>query len=105
MKGLKGYVLFHISQLHVFAQQCPSTDIVFHHQISGDNLDEISGISFQSDNVIWVHNDSGDKSILYRLNRNGDIEQQLPLPEINARDWEDMAIIKKEKRQLFISLT
>ena len=92
-------MFFFISQLHVFAQQCPSTDIVSHHQISGDSLDEISGISFQNDNVIWVHNDSGDKSILYRLNRNGDIEQKLQfLSEINARDWEDMAIIKKMKR-------
>ena len=90
-------MFFFISLLQVSAQQCPSTNIVSQHRISSDSLDEISGISFQSDDAIWVHNDSGDKSVLYRLNQNGETVQKLQLPDIDARDWEDMAIIKKEE--------
>jgi len=57
-------------------------------------LNEISGaaVSRSQPGVIWVHNDSGADPVVYALSREGAVLDRVALPELDARDWEDMAI-------------
>lgn len=57
-------------------------------------LNEISGaaVSRSRPGVIWVHNDSGADPVVYALSREGAVLDRVALPELDARDWEDMAI-------------
>jgi hypothetical protein len=62
--------------------------------IRHSNLKEISGIiaSRANANVLWVHNDSGDESVLYAINTKGEHLGKYRLRGITARDWEDIAL-------------
>lgn len=62
--------------------------------IENKNLEEISGIvvSRNNPNLIWAHNDSGDKSILYLLDFNGKEKGSFLIKNARNRDWEDIAI-------------
>lgn len=56
---------------------------------------EISGlaVSREYEDVVWVHNDSGDGAVVYALSlTTGELLGTAELPGIAARDWEDMAI-------------
>jgi len=58
-------------------------------------LDEVSGTETTWDsNLIWTLNDSGNKSKIYGLNKNGSIITEI---KINAKnnDWEDLTSDKK----------
>jgi len=54
-------------------------------------LDEISGITTLSDKSIYAINDSGNPSLIYRLNDKGKITGILDIPNIKNIDWEDIA--------------
>jgi hypothetical protein len=62
--------------------------------LTNRELDEVSGIvaSRKNKNVLWVHNDSGDQSIIYALNTQGIYLGRYILRGVVARDWEDIAI-------------
>ena len=90
---------FVVSQSH--AQICPSIEIVSQFPIQSTSLDEISGIAWQKENRFWVHNDSGDSSRLYQINQKGVLEGILDIPNIKARDWEDMAILRDNDKYVF----
>jgi len=62
--------------------------------IRNTSLNEISGIvaSRKNNNVLWVHNDSGDKSVIYAINTKGKHLGSYFLQGITARDWEDIAL-------------
>jgi len=43
-------------------------------------------------NLLWVHNDSGDRARLFAINRQGESIAEIRLEGIDNRDWEDIAI-------------
>jgi len=61
-----------------------------------DVLNEASGIdlSIQNKQVLWSHNDSGNKAEIYALNTEGQLLSTLTLKGVQNRDWEDIAVAK-----------
>jgi hypothetical protein len=59
-------------------------------------LNEISGMasSLNTADNFWVHNDSGDKPVLYCINQKAELLQTLYCNGITHRDWEDIATIR-----------
>ena len=57
-------------------------------------ITEASGMvaSRKNQNVLWVHNDSGDGPYVYALNREGDHLGRYYISGASATDWEDIAI-------------
>jgi hypothetical protein len=57
-------------------------------------LTEISGaaVSSKHEGTIWLHNDSGDDAVVYAVDQAGAGIARVELPDLSARDWEDMAI-------------
>lgn len=53
-------------------------------------LHEISGLAFYNDTVLVAHNDSGNEPILYFLNLNGSIFNEVRISNAKNRDWEDI---------------
>jgi hypothetical protein len=62
--------------------------------IANESLDEISGIAVSRKNVdvLWAHNDSGDKARVLAFNTQGTHLGIYNLADANNNDWEDMAI-------------
>ncbi len=62
--------------------------------INDKRLTEISGlaVSSQNEGIIWVHNDSGNESEIYAVNKNGQVISVLRLKDKENYDWEDIAI-------------
>ena len=56
-------------------------------------MTEISGIvaSWTTSGVLWLHNDSGDKSCLFAVDYLGVQLGTYLLSDVNAVDWEDIA--------------
>jgi len=57
-------------------------------------LNEISGLaaSREYEDVLWVHNDSGDSARFFALNKQGELLGTYNLLGASAADWEDMTI-------------
>ncbi|MGI9649009.1 MAG: hypothetical protein ACR2OI_10860 [Acidimicrobiia bacterium] len=62
--------------------------------VDSDELDEISGAAVSRDHadVIWVHNDSGNDAEVFAIDATGTELGRVSLPDLSARDWEDMAL-------------
>lgn len=63
-------------------------------RVTDERLREISGavMSRAHAGIIWVHNDSGDDPVVYAIAHDGTLQGLVTLPDVAARDWEDMAI-------------
>lgn len=63
-------------------------------EIEAPAIREASGIaaSRQNAHVLWTHNDSGDKNVIYAINDRGKLLGTYTLARAYARDWEDIAI-------------
>ena len=58
-------------------------------------LIEVSGLSINKEqNIFWMINDSGNKPILYGLDKDGNIIKEITIRAKN-RDWEDLTVDKK----------
>ena len=59
-------------------------------------LGELSGLSrsLAGDGWLWAHNDSGDVPRLFRVGLDGGNLGVVPLPELLAIDWEDLAAFR-----------
>jgi len=57
-------------------------------------LDEISGAAASRTHpgVIWLHNDSGNEAAVFAVDTSGAELGRVALPDLAARDWEDMAL-------------
>ena len=57
-------------------------------------IEEASGLvaSRINPDVLWIHNDSGGRNVLYALDIRGGFLGMLHIPGADARDWEDIAI-------------
>ena len=62
--------------------------------IESTDLTEISGaaVSSKHEGTIWLHNDSGADAVVYAVDPAGTGLARISLPDLSARDWEDMAI-------------
>jgi len=59
-------------------------------------LQEVSGlvVSHQNPGVFWVHNDSGNKALLFGLNNRSIVTHRIDLEGISLIDWEDCVLVK-----------
>lgn len=62
-------------------------------------LSEVSGL-VATDSLIWVIEDSGNKSVVYGLTNKGQVEQTIQLDNHSNIDWEDLT--KDNDQNLFI---
>ncbi len=53
-------------------------------------LSEASGVYRAGPDSLWWHNDSGDGPVLYLTDRRGKLRDTITLPDIPAKDWEDI---------------
>ena len=60
--------------------------------VQDKDIDECSGIaaSYQHPDMLWMHNDSGDKANLYLVDLNGKTRAKVRLQDVDPFDWEDM---------------
>lgn len=69
--------------------------------VNSNLTDETSGMaaSHQRENILWLHNDSGDQANLYAVNsQNGALLQTVNLNGAEAEDWEDIASFQQQGR-------
>jgi len=83
-------ILLVLPSILILAQNVGYKDL---GKIQSDQLNEISGMVTGRINpgILWVHNDSGDKSYLYAINRQGNLLGKYLLKDAWNRDWEDIA--------------
>lgn len=62
-------------------------------QLAADDLDEVSGlvVSRTQPDVLWVHNDSGDRARVFGIGRDGRVRAEVFLDGVEAHDIEDIA--------------
>lgn len=60
--------------------------------LKDNKLTRVSGIvaSRAKAGYYWVHNDAGDSARIYSIKRDGSLVGTFNLPEVNAKDWEDI---------------
>ena len=63
-------------------------------ELSSADLPETSGLAASrlGDDLLWLHNDSGDQARLFAIETSGALRATLTLDGTFARDWEDAAI-------------
>lgn len=63
-------------------------------RINDEKLFEISGIAHGISNkdILWIHNDSGNESIIYGINKQAEIKCEIYLNNVKFIDAEDIAI-------------
>jgi hypothetical protein len=82
-----------------------SSNVLFGQKLQDSDIDECSGlvVSSQKDNLLWVHNDSGDKSRVFLINNKGETQAVYNYNK-EVIDCEDIAMNypKNGKPQLFV---
>lgn len=73
-------------------------------RIADADLDEISGMagSLRDPDILWVHNDSGDKARLYAIDRGGRTRGRIWLEDSDNDDWEDLASFVHDGRAFLL---
>jgi hypothetical protein len=75
------------------------------NHLQSKHIKEVSGlvVSSKSDNLIWVHNDSGDKSYVYLINNKGEKVSTINYDK-EVKDCEDIALYtpKNQNSQIFV---
>jgi hypothetical protein len=63
-------------------------------KITNPDLNEISGLapSLKNNNILWVHNDSGNESFIYGISKNGELKAVIKLIGATFEDPEDIAL-------------
>ncbi|NJK33436.1 MAG: hypothetical protein HC927_14105, partial [Deltaproteobacteria bacterium] len=74
--------------------ECPSVaDPVAQATITAPEIDEASGmVRSRSQELLWLHNDSGDSARLFALGLDGQLLATIELAGADAIDWEDLAL-------------
>ena len=84
----------------LFAQECPRSKIK-RVAVIEDFVQETSGMVVTED-LIWVHNDSGDSPTLYAINFDGVPVGRTQINQAFARDWEEMTTFYKDGERYFL---
>ena len=65
-------------------------------EITSRKINESSGLAFSTKvgNLLWTHNDSGDKPRFFAIDLRGKVKGEFRLAGANAIDWEDMCSFK-----------
>ncbi|MBK0382662.1 hypothetical protein I5M32_06775 [Pedobacter sp. SD-b] len=75
------------------------------YHLQDKNINELSGlvVSTKSDDLLWVHNDSGDKSYVYLINNKGEKITTIDYHK-DVKDCEDIALYhaKNGKPEIFV---
>lgn len=60
--------------------------------VKDSRINESSGLAVSRNHprCVWLHNDSGDKPVLYLVGYDGETKAIVNLPDARAYDWEDM---------------
>ncbi|MTI41183.1 hypothetical protein [Fulvivirga lutimaris] len=60
--------------------------------IENNQINEASGLAtgINNPNMLWTHNDSGDKARIFLLDEYGHFKAEFKLKGVNNRDWEDI---------------
>lgn len=63
------------------------------NNVQNSEINEASGlaVSVSRPNLIWTHNDSGDKARIFLINENAESIAEYHLKGVKNRDWEDIA--------------
>ena len=56
-----------------------------------DRLSEVSGISITHPDTLWLHNDSGDRPVLFKVSPEGEILDSVYIEGAQNVDWESLA--------------
>ena len=85
------YPLFRFTLLvFVFSSlSCDTGNLMFVSDLP-NQLEEVSGMDYNDSGVIWMHNDSNNKSELYGFDSTGKLHSEIDIESKN-RDWEDLA--------------
>ena len=83
------------------AQECPRSKIRRVDVIESPKITEASGM-IVTDELIWVHNDSGDSPTVYAIDFNGHPLGDASIDGAFARDWEDASSFQKGGERYFI---
>jgi hypothetical protein len=70
------------------------------NSILPSRLNEVSGIVKQNSNAFWVHNDSGDLPVIFKIDSSGNIIDSVFLDSVTHTDFED--ITKDNSNNLYI---
>lgn len=67
-------------------------------ELSSSEIIESSGLarSTRDDDILWTHNDSGDKARLFAFDRQGKVRAELVVKKAEAHDWEDMCSFERD---------
>ncbi|WP_233244025.1 T9SS type A sorting domain-containing protein [Tamlana fucoidanivorans] len=60
------------------------------------------GMSYKTDNAIWVHNDSGDGPNLYLVDTDGNLLNRGTVSGASATDWEDLSTFELNGKSYII---
>ncbi len=79
----------------LFAQPCRSGDFP---RIENQSINESSGLAFstRSDEILFTHNDSGDKPRLFAFDRAGKTVAEISVIGAEALDWEDLCSFQRD---------
>ena len=97
-RGFSCFALFFIliaSYVLAAAGRCSHvTEVVELARVESPLIHEASGmvLSRKNPGILWVHNDSGDSARLYALALDGRLVATFILVDVDAVDWEDIAI-------------
>ncbi len=78
----------------VFAEPCAAPQVVATGRATDPALTELSGVaaSRRLPDVLWVHNDSGNKARVYAISPAGKRLASWKLKKVPSTDWEDIAL-------------
>ncbi|MEO8269206.1 MAG: hypothetical protein ABI557_05770 [Aureliella sp.] len=73
------------------ARQQPTQTVI----LQSSELNESSGVA-QVGEILWTHNDSGDKPRLFAFASDGSLLGQFNVPDSHAIDWEDICAFSRD---------
>merc|ERR1712130_322605 len=79
-------------------QQCSVGEGEWKANINDGYITEASGLAYsrRSDEVLWVHNDSGGSTWINAISEHGRRLADVELQGTTCRDWEDIAVNKED---------
>jgi hypothetical protein len=87
----KFVLVFVLMALHACAQKTYLGEMDKLGKFSS-KLKEVSGMEVTNEGDIWVIEDSGNKDNIYRIDKDGDIQESLEIDHAKNKDWEDLTV-------------